>query len=84
MLPGAEIAEGALFPKGGMHRVVQSLLALAAQQGVEIRYKAEVEKIIVNGKKAEGILLDDGTIGSCRSGGCQCRFTLRLRSAFAR
>lgn len=62
MLPGAEIAEGALFPKGGMHRIVQALLALANKQNVEIHFKTPVEKIILNGKKTEGILLDDGTI----------------------
>jgi len=62
MLPGAEIAEGALFPKGGMHRIVQTLVALAEKQGVKINCKAPVEKIILNGKKTEGILLEDGTI----------------------
>jgi phytoene desaturase len=62
MLPGAEIAEGALFPKGGMHRLVEKLLELADQNNVQVHYKKPAEKIILNGKKAEGILLDDGTI----------------------
>ncbi len=62
MLPGAEIAEGALFPKGGMNRIVQTLVTLAEKQKVKIHCKAPVEKIILNGKKAEGILLEDGTI----------------------
>lgn len=62
MLPGAEIAEGALFPKGGMHRIVEKLLELADQNQVTINYKKPVEKIIVSGKKTEGILLEDGTI----------------------
>jgi len=62
MLPGAEIAEGALFPKGGMHRIVETLLALADKQSVKIHYKKPIEKILVNGKKTYGIMLDDGTI----------------------
>jgi phytoene desaturase len=62
MLPGAEIAEGALFPKGGMHRVVETLLALADKQGVTIQYKKPVEKILIHENKTEGILLEDGTI----------------------
>jgi phytoene desaturase len=62
MLPGAEIAEGALFPKGGMHRLIEKLLELAAKNKVEVFCKKPVEKIILNGKKAEGILLEDGTI----------------------
>ncbi len=62
MLPGAEIAEGALFPKGGMNRIIQTLVDLADKNGVQIFCKKPVEKIILNGKKAEGILLEDGTI----------------------
>ena len=62
MLPGAEIAEGALFPKGGMHRIVETLLELARKNGVEVFCKKPVEKIIVSGNKTEGILLEDGTI----------------------
>ena len=62
MLPGAEIAEGALFPKGGMHRIVEKLLELADKNRVQIQYKKAVEKIITNGEKTEGILLEDGTI----------------------
>ena len=62
MLPGAEIAEGALFPKGGMHRIVEKLLELAEKNQVDIYYKNPVEKIITRGKKTEGILLEDGTI----------------------
>lgn len=62
MLPGAEIAEGALFPTGGMHRIVETLLELAKKNGVEVFCKNPVEKIILNGKKTEGILLEAGTI----------------------
>jgi phytoene desaturase len=60
MLPGAEIVEGALFPKGGMHRVVEKLLAEATQAGVKFHYKKPVAKIVVNGNKTEGIMLENG------------------------
>ena len=62
MLPGAEIAEGALFPKGGMHRVVAKLLEKATSLGVQFEYKSPVSKIIVNGNRTQGILLEDGTM----------------------
>lgn len=62
MLPGAEIAEGALFPKGGMHHVVEKLLEKATGLGVQFHYKCPVEKIIVKGNKTLGILLEDGTM----------------------
>ena len=61
MLPGAEIAEGALFPKGGMHRIVQKLLLTAKEQGVQFQYKKPVSTIVVNASKTQGILLEDGT-----------------------
>lgn len=62
MLPGAEIAEGALFPKGGMHRIVEKLLATATDLGVQFQYKKPVAQIVVNGNKTEGIQLEDGTL----------------------
>ena len=62
MLPGAEIAEGALFPKGGMHRIVEKLLETAEGLGVHFQYKSPVSKIVVNGNKTQGIVLEDGTI----------------------
>ncbi len=61
MLPGTEIAEGALFPKGGMHRIVEKLLTTAKEQGVQFQYKKPVSTIVVNKNKTKGILLEDGT-----------------------
>jgi len=62
MLPGAEIAEGALFPKGGMHRIVEKLLELANQNKVQIHYKKPADKILVEDNRTYGIMLEDGTI----------------------
>ena len=62
MLPGAEIVEGALFPKGGMHRVVEKLMSTAVELGVKFYYKKPVSKIIVNKRRTEGIQFEDGTI----------------------
>jgi phytoene desaturase len=61
MLPSAEIAEGALFPKGGMHRIVEKLLETATESGVQFQYKKPVAKILVMGNQTTGILLEDGT-----------------------
>jgi phytoene desaturase len=62
MLPGAEITEGAFFPKGGMHRIVETLMQLAEKQNVVIHYKKPVERIITNGNSVDGVMLTDGTI----------------------
>lgn len=62
MLPAAEIAEGALFPKGGMHRVVEKLLEKARADGAKFHYKRPVTRIVVKNNRSEGILLEDGTM----------------------
>ncbi len=60
MLPGAEIAEGALFPNGGMHRIVEKLMETATGLGVQFHFKKPVASIMVKGNKTEGILLENG------------------------
>jgi phytoene desaturase len=62
MLPSAEIVEGALFPKGGMHSVVEKLFTIATELGVQFQYKKPVAKILVNGNRTEGIQLENGEI----------------------
>jgi len=62
MLPAAEIIEGALFPKVGMHSVVESLLSKAIELGVKFHFKKPVEKIISDTTKVNGIQLENGEI----------------------
>ena len=61
MLPGAEMTEGALFPKGGMNRIVSLLLAKAQSLNVKVHCKSPVAKIVTNGNRATGVELEDGT-----------------------
>ncbi len=61
MLPFLELTEGVWFPKGGMAQVTQNLLETAIEEGVKIDYDATVKEIRVNGRKAEGVLLEDGS-----------------------
>ena len=62
MLPGAEIKEGALFPKGGMHGIVEKLLETGTKLGVKFQYNKPVKQIITNGAKAKGIILEGETV----------------------
>jgi len=62
MLSGAEIVEGALFPKGGMYQVVEKLMATALKLGVRFHYKSPISQIHITNKEADGILLEDGSI----------------------
>ncbi|HBG41635.1 MAG TPA: hypothetical protein DDW85_09505 [Porphyromonadaceae bacterium] len=60
MIPSAEIMEGALFPKGGMHTIVQKLMEKAEEAGVRFHFNQNVENIILDGRKAKGIQLSNG------------------------
>jgi phytoene desaturase len=61
MVPAAEITEGSFFPKGGMFSIVEKLMTAARSNGVQFHFRKAVGKINVNGKKAESIILEDGT-----------------------
>lgn len=60
MLAGAEIHEGALFPRGGMHRIIERLIQEANHLNIKIHLGTEVEKIRVKGSKARGLVLENG------------------------
>jgi phytoene desaturase len=62
MVPAAELTEGSFFPKGGMYTIVEKLLAEAKSSGVSFSYNKPVRKINVFGKKAESIVLEDGSV----------------------
>jgi phytoene desaturase len=62
MVPAAELTEGSFFPSGGgMFRIVEKMLAAAEDKGVQFHYDNPVNQIMVSGKKAAGIILQDGT-----------------------
>lgn len=60
MMPYTELAHGVWYPQGGMSRIVQALVEIATQAGVEFEYGAAVERIDVNGTRARGVILEDG------------------------
>ena len=53
--------------KGGMGGLTQAMAAFAQSRGVEIRTKAAVERILTDGNRAIGVLLEGGEIinGRC-------------------
>lgn len=61
MMPYTELAHGVWYPKGGMYRIVESLVELARAVGVEFIFEAAVERIDTNKTCAQGVLLADGT-----------------------
>jgi phytoene desaturase len=60
MMPYTEMAHGVWYPKGGMYRVVEALMALARQAGVEFVFDTAVTQIELNGQGAKGVIVEDG------------------------
>ncbi len=61
LLQYTELAGGVWFPMGGLYRVVENLAAIAASLGVRFEYHAPVKQIEVDGNRATGVILRNGT-----------------------
>ena len=61
MMPYTELVHGVWYPKGGMYRIVETLMKLAQASGVEFIFDVEVEYIDTNATNAQGVLLANGT-----------------------
>ncbi len=57
----AEMQLGTWYPMGGMHKIVQGMVALAEEKGVKISYNQEVEKVVVNNGIAKQVITNQGT-----------------------
>ena len=58
MMPYTELTHGVYYPKGGMYQVVEALMSLAREAGVEFTFDTTVERIDVNGRRAYGISVE--------------------------
>lgn len=56
-----ELADGVWFPIGGLYRVITSLESIARAQGAQFLYNTPVTRIEVDGRRATGVLLADGS-----------------------
>lgn len=62
MMPWTELAHGVWYPMGGMYSVVEALMEAARQAGVEFAFRARVAQIAVDGTRARGVVLADGSL----------------------
>jgi len=62
MLPYSELTDGVWYPRGGMYRVVESLVDLAIEAGVEFRYGASVTQIETHGERAQAVRMADASV----------------------
>jgi len=60
MMPYTELAHGVFYPQGGMYSVVESLMELAREAGVEFLFDSPVVRIELNGTHTRGAILADG------------------------
>ncbi len=58
MMPYTELEHGVWYPKGGMLSIVEALMQLARQAGVEFAFDTTVEGIQVNRSRVEGLKLE--------------------------
>ena len=58
MMPYTELAHGVWYPKGGMYQVVEALMSLAREAGVEFVFNTTVEQIGLNDKSTRGLIID--------------------------
>jgi phytoene desaturase len=51
----ADLALGTWYPMGGMHKIVEGMVALARERGVTLEYNQEVREIVVEKGRATGV-----------------------------
>lgn len=66
ILAYGEIAYGLWLPKGGVYGLVEGVERLAREVGVEIYTNCRVRKILVDGVRVRGVLLEDGSTRESR------------------
>ena len=57
MIPHLEFGFGTFVPYGGMVAITESLVALAERQGVQFHYGQRVERILVEDRRATGLVV---------------------------
>ena len=55
----ADIALGTWYPMGGMYKIVEGMVTLARELGVQFRFNAEVSKITIKDEVIDAIYVDD-------------------------
>jgi phytoene desaturase len=58
MMNYADIALGTWYPQGGMQKIIEAMVALAKELGVEIHLNAPVEEIWVENGEARGVVVN--------------------------
>ncbi len=54
----ADMALGTWYPQGGMHKVIDGMVQLAGELGVQFEFSSAVEQLELNAVKAKGIVVN--------------------------
>jgi phytoene desaturase len=60
LIPHVEFGLGAWYARGGIYEIPLQIERLARELGVEFRFETEVKEIIIENKKAGGVVTKDG------------------------
>ena len=60
LMPYSELAHGVWYPRGGMYSIVEALMKVARDAGVEFLFDVSVERVDVNSTHARAIILENG------------------------
>ncbi|MBD3194172.1 MAG: phytoene desaturase, partial [Candidatus Lokiarchaeota archaeon] len=62
MLAHVDMNLGIWYPIGGFGAIVNAIMKLGLEQGMEIKFNTEVTKIVVDEKRAQKIITNNGTL----------------------
>jgi phytoene desaturase len=57
----ADLSLGTWYPMGGMHKIIEGMVALAQEQGVEIKLGQEVQRLEMQGDAIRALVTNQGT-----------------------
>jgi phytoene desaturase len=60
VIPYLEFTYGGWYVRGGLYKIVEALVSLASQRGVELYTHSRVTRITKTGGRATGVVLDSG------------------------
>jgi phytoene desaturase len=60
MITYADLVLGMWFPKGGIYRIIEDMVSLADEMGVELRTNAPVQEIVVQAGQVKSVRLESG------------------------
>ncbi len=55
----ADLSLGTWYPKGGMYEIVKAMLAIAEEQGVQIKYNSPVHGVKTESNRVTGVYVDE-------------------------